>query len=79
MTSGTYPVVLKYEKLSENDIRNFYEHENITTMLNVMPSTGVADLSAHTGNSEIYNLAGQRVNKPMKGIYIRNNKKILVK
>lgn len=35
VTPGTYPVVLKYMKLTENDIRIFYEHENIVTMLTV--------------------------------------------
>ena len=30
-------------------------------------------------NSEVYNLAGQRVAQPTKGLYIKNGKKILVK
>ncbi len=32
-----------------------------------------------TGNDMLYNLAGQRVNAPTKGIYILNGKKVLVK
>lgn len=30
-------------------------------------------------NVQMYNLAGQRVNKPQKGIYIHNSKKVIVK
>ena len=36
-------------------------------------------IEAETENAEIFNLAGQRVNKAQKGIYIVNGKKVLVK
>lgn len=82
MMPGTYPVVLKYEKLSENDIRNFYEHENITTVLNVTLSTGISSPQMENGkssNGECYNLAGQRMSKPTKGVNIQNGRKVVIK
>ena len=36
-------------------------------------------IEAETENAKIFNLAGQRVNKAQKGIYIINGKKVLVK
>jgi len=36
-------------------------------------------IEAETENAEIFNLAGQRVNKAQRGIYIINGKKVLVK
>ena len=36
-------------------------------------------IEAETENAEIFNLAGQRVNKAQRGIYIVNGKKVLVK
>lgn len=42
--------------------------------------TGVASpKSSPEGNDFIYNLAGQRLSKPQKGIYITNGRKVLVK
>ena len=40
-------------------------------------ATGIANVETATENGAIYNLAGQRVNKAQKGIYIINGKKIL--
>ena len=42
-------------------------------------ATGVDKVSAATGADVIYNLAGQRVSKAVKGLYIRNGKKVAVK
>jgi len=39
----------------------------------------ISSIEAETENAEIFNLAGQRVNKAQKGIYIINGKKVLVK
>ena len=41
--------------------------------------TAIDGLQAEGANATIYNLAGQRVNKAQKGIYIVNGKKVLVK
>lgn len=45
------------------------------------PTSGISAVEATTGNNQsaIYNLAGQRVASPKKGIYIRNGKKVVIK
>ena len=41
---------------------------------------GISECSENSENSDaIYNLSGQRLNKPQKGINIKNGKKVLVK
>ena len=40
--------------------------------------TGINEIGSESGNT-IFNLAGQRVNKAQKGLYIMNGKKVLVK
>ena len=41
--------------------------------------TGIVSTQKNDGEATIYNLAGQRVEKAQKGIYIVNGKKVLVK
>ena len=43
--------------------------------------TGIStiDNGQRTMDNEVYNLAGQRLSKPQKGINIRNNKKVIIK
>ena len=43
-------------------------------------ATGIADIAGHTdsGETKIYNLAGQRVKNPQRGIYIVNGKKVYI-
>ena len=41
--------------------------------------TAVSTVEAETGKATIYNLAGQRVNKAQKGLYIVNGKKTYIK
>ena len=45
------------------------------------PTTGINGISSEVlnGKAVIYNLAGQRVTTPVKGIYIVNGKKVMVK
>lgn len=42
-------------------------------------TTGISNLNAETGAEGIYNLNGQRVNAPSKGLYIVNGKKVVKK
>ena len=42
-------------------------------------ATGVDKVNAATGADVIYNLAGQRVGKAVKGLYIQNGKKVAIK
>ncbi len=46
-----------------------------------METTGVNDVNRKMSDvkNEFYNLNGQRVNKPMKGLYIVNGKKVVIK
>ena len=44
-------------------------------------TTGVADINRETitNNGDFFNLAGQRVAQPTKGLYIVNGKKVVIK
>lgn len=42
-------------------------------------TTGIEAVAAEKSNGEVYNLNGQRVNAPQKGLYIVNGKKVVVK
>ena len=35
--------------------------------------------AGNAGNAPLYNLQGQRVDQPVKGLYIQNGKKVVVK
>ena len=48
-------------------------------LIKVEPTTGIQSVKAQLNNGAIYNLAGQRVEKATKGIYIMNGKKFIVK
>ena len=41
--------------------------------------TGINAVDAESGDAEIYDLTGRRVEKAVKGVYIINGKKVLVK
>jgi len=48
--------------------------------LNTEDTTGISMTDAdEKSDGVIYNLQGQHVTSPVKGIYIRNNKKIVIK
>ena len=41
---------------------------------------GIRRIAAgNAGNAPLYNLQGQRVDQPVKGLYIQNGKKVVVK
>ena len=42
-------------------------------------ATGISSVSADGAQAEVYNLQGQRISTPTKGLYIRNNKKVIIK
>ncbi len=42
-------------------------------------ATGIKSINVNAENSDIYNLNGMRVEKPTKGLYIMNGKKVVVK
>ncbi len=41
--------------------------------------TGIGTVERSTADNEVYNLNGQRISKPAKGLYIANGKKVMVK
>ena len=47
--------------------------------INLDDTDAIKAIAGESENAVIYNLAGQRVNKAQKGIYIINGKKVLVK
>lgn len=48
-------------------------------LIKVEKATGIQSVKVQQNNGAIYNLAGQRVEKATKGIYIQNGKKYIVK
>ena len=42
-------------------------------------ATGINDLNADNSNGAVYNLGGLRVKNPVKGIYVKNGKKVVKK
>jgi len=56
---------------SENPVKAFF--------LDFGGEDAINGIEAETENAEIFNIAGQRVNKAQRGIYIINGKKVLVK
>ena len=42
-------------------------------------TTSISNINVNYENDVYYNLQGQRVDKPSKGIYIKNGKKVMVK
>lgn len=50
---------------------------SVTLDFDASVATGIDSIPTNTSDA-IYNLAGQRVNKPHRGIYIQNNKKIVM-
>ena len=61
---GTYPIPTEYEDAAG---------------LTVGAGTGIIGINADDTNAPIYNVAGQRVSKAQKGIFIQNGKKVAVK
>ncbi len=47
--------------------------------LSPQEATGVIDIAGETNDSPIYNIQGMKVNQPGKGVYIKDNKKVIVK
>lgn len=56
-----------------------FPQEPFTVKLTVDGGTGINSINADDVNAPIYNIAGQRVSKAQKGVYIQNGKKVAVK
>jgi hypothetical protein len=42
-------------------------------------TTGIQDVGTETGKTVIYNLAGQKMEKPQRGINLVNGRKVILK
>ena len=73
---GTYDVNFVKAAISDkSDPVVSYDVPDFTAKLTVTGGTGINGVNADNENAPIYNLAGQRVNKAQKGIFIQNGKK----
>ena len=55
------------------------ENKEATSTLTVGAGTGINSINAEDSKAPIYNVAGQRVSKAQKGVFIQNGKKVAVK
>jgi hypothetical protein len=72
--------LLKFSKISFANAagQSVYPQDDFTAKL-IVQGTGINDINAIDSKAPIYNVAGQRVNKAQKGVYIQNGKKVAVK
>ena len=71
-TEGNIPAGKAYLEIA-SDVKAFFFHfGDDTTGVEMVDAEGAAE-----GNGLLFNLAGQRVNKAQKGIFIMNGKKVL--
>lgn len=71
--AGEYPIVPSGAEADN------YEFEYVNGILTVEVPDGIASAKADSATQEIYNLAGQRILKPVRGVNIIGNKKYIVK
>ncbi len=67
-----------------NDGRSYVVSGEITKVetsfkLTIGEGTGINSINAEDSKAPVYNVAGQRVSKAQKGVYIQNGKKVAVK
>ena len=82
-----YKTVFSFDEATFNNIKKkgllFQGHGLIVYKAELFsdgaPQTGIKSIKADGKDAPIYNLAGQRVTNPTKGIYIKNGKKFIVK
>lgn len=80
MHDGNYPIVLKNVKLTETDISKYYETESVESTLTITSTpTSITAINQEKVNNQCYNLQGQRVETPRKGINIINHKKVVIR
>lgn len=70
----------EYEiRVSDAEAQN-YEITYVSGVLTVTESTGIEDINCETKtNNRYYDLQGRRISKPQRGLYIKDNKKVVVK
>ena len=78
--SWSYTRLGKIDGLSESELRTFLKagEGNITVTLSLSNTTGINSVRSDAESGVYYSLNGQQVEKPTKGIYIRNGKKVIL-
>lgn len=78
VADGEYKIELYAISISTTQGVSVADAKEIVATLKV-GDTGINSINADDVNAPIYNVAGQRVSKAQKGIFIQNGKKIAVK
>ncbi len=77
MTADHYETLIDVE-----GTKNFYVKEGAGTtpyQYGTTPETSISSINAEENGAAVYNLAGQKVSKAQKGLFIKNGKKFIVK
>ena len=79
MTMGDYPIILKEEAISKTDGKSINIETSIETTLTITDVDAIESISTNVVSGPSYNLRGQRVTGPQKGVNIIGGKKVVVK
>jgi len=80
--SWSYTPLGKIDGLTVNELQAFLQagKSNIKVTLSLTPvATSIGHVNSNATKSEYYTLQGQRVEHPSQGIYISDNKKVMIK
>ncbi len=78
--NGTYAVnFIKAAMSDKSAVVKSYEVADFAANVTIKGGTGINSINAADSKAPVYNVAGQRVSKAQKGIFIQNGKKIAVK
>ena len=78
MKDGDYEIVVGPTSFNKGTV-SVYPQEAFKVKVAVSGGTGINGINAEDSKAPIYNVAGQRVSKAQKGIFIQNGKKVAVK
>ena len=79
-TDGEYEIVFNKAALSDKSSPVVsYDVPDFTAKVTIAGGTGINSINAADSKAPVYNLAGQRVSKAQKGVYIQGGKKVAVK
>lgn len=80
VADGEYTINFVKAALSDKSepVQSF-EVPDFSATLIITGGTGIVSINAANSKAPVYNLAGQRVSKTQKGVYIQNGKKVAVK
>ena len=76
---GTYVVRLYDISIANTAKESIADAEELEFTIQVGNGDGIHSINANDSNAPVYNVAGQRVSKAQKGVYIQNGKKVAVK